>query len=100
MKKEKKVKRIDVLIKVLPHVCPLCGGDISEEVKKYVAFRDELEFLKNNKLKLNKPMTRRNKININVDHIVPRSLGGTSCWENLQLTHSDCNVKKGSTFML
>lgn len=32
-----------------------------------------------------------------VDHVVPRSLGGTNDPSNLQLAHLGCNVRKGAT---
>ncbi len=32
---------------------------------------------------------------LSLDHIVPKSLGGESTWENLVCSCTDCNVKKG-----
>ena len=32
-----------------------------------------------------------------VDHIIPKSLGGTNIPENLQLAHKACNKAKGNT---
>ena len=32
----------------------------------------------------------------NVDHILPRSKGGTNTLKNLQIVHSSCNSQKGS----
>jgi 5-methylcytosine-specific restriction endonuclease McrA len=32
----------------------------------------------------------------NIDHIVPRSRGGTTSWENCVLSHRDVNSKKGA----
>lgn len=32
----------------------------------------------------------------NIDHIIPRSRGGKSTWENCVLAHKDVNSKKGS----
>jgi hypothetical protein len=34
-----------------------------------------------------------------LDHIVPRSLGGMSARSNLQATHRRCNSAKGATFV-
>jgi 5-methylcytosine-specific restriction endonuclease McrA len=31
-----------------------------------------------------------------LDHIVPRSLGGSSRIQNLQLAHRDCNIRRGN----
>jgi 5-methylcytosine-specific restriction endonuclease McrA len=36
------------------------------------------------------------KWELTLDHVVPRSLGGRSTWENLVLACVPCNVKKGS----
>lgn len=32
---------------------------------------------------------------LNLDHVVPRSLGGTDSWENLVVSCKPCNLKKG-----
>jgi len=32
---------------------------------------------------------------LSLDHIVPRSMGGKSAWENIVCACADCNVKKG-----
>jgi 5-methylcytosine-specific restriction endonuclease McrA len=32
---------------------------------------------------------------LSIDHVVPRSLGGTSVWENVVCACTKCNVKKG-----
>lgn len=32
---------------------------------------------------------------LNVDHVLPRSRGGTDCWENLVISCRACNLKKG-----
>ena len=37
--------------------------------------------------------------NLELDHIVPRSKGGTDHSENLQLLCNDCNRKKGNRSM-
>jgi 5-methylcytosine-specific restriction endonuclease McrA len=33
---------------------------------------------------------------LTVDHVVPRSRGGVTCWENVVTSCSPCNVRKGS----
>jgi 5-methylcytosine-specific restriction endonuclease McrA len=68
--------------------CGLCGEDMSQEIS------DLLPIYKRSAK--NKPW--RNAINIDVDHIQPRSLGGDNLLENKQLTHRTCNSKKGNTF--
>lgn len=32
----------------------------------------------------------------NIDHVIPRSRGGTTCWENCVLAASDINSRKGN----
>lgn len=31
-----------------------------------------------------------------IDHIIPYARGGTHTWDNIQLTHLECNKKKGA----
>lgn len=33
---------------------------------------------------------------VHMDHIVPRSLGGSDALSNLQVAHSACNMRKGN----
>ncbi|MBV9536016.1 MAG: HNH endonuclease [Solirubrobacterales bacterium] len=37
------------------------------------------------------------RANLTVDHVVPRSKGGTSCWENIVASCAPCNRRKGSS---
>jgi 5-methylcytosine-specific restriction endonuclease McrA len=32
---------------------------------------------------------------LNLDHVIPRSLGGKTCWENIVTCCVPCNVRKG-----
>ena len=46
-----------------------------------------------------KKIEKDNKINgfhASADHIIPKSFGGSNKFENLQLTHIMCNVKRGN----
>jgi len=36
---------------------------------------------------------------LTIDHVIPRSKGGTDSWENLVVACSSCNTKKGSMFL-
>jgi len=38
-----------------------------------------------------------NRLHITIDHVIPKSIGGSSAIFNLQLAHSICNLQKGST---
>ncbi len=40
--------------------------------------------------------TKRAGHDMTVDHVVPRSRGGASAWENLVACCSDCNARKGN----
>ncbi len=37
---------------------------------------------------------------LTVDHIVPKSLGGSDKIENLQFAHRDCNGRKGNKYIV
>lgn len=58
--------KIEVEYSSKPLFCPLCGSPITPNEK------------------------------INPDHKIPRVHGGTDTLENLQATHVDCNVRRGS----
>ena len=74
-------------------VCQLCGESLDEELRRYERWARG-EGLK------------RTSINMNIDHIVPRSVYkhlelGEKPYENLanlQLTHYSCNIKKGNSY--
>ena len=36
---------------------------------------------------------------LHIDHIIPRALGGTNVLNNLQVTHSECNIRKGAALV-
>jgi hypothetical protein len=36
---------------------------------------------------------------LTIDHLIPKSRGGTDCWQNLLLACSNCNVKKGNKLL-
>jgi len=38
----------------------------------------------------------RKSYDLTLDHVVPRSLGGDNCWENLVTACRRCNIKKGN----
>lgn len=66
-KKPKRSTRVrELLWNSYPHVCGICGNQIDSF--------DEMH----------------------VDHIIPLSRGGKDILANLQLTHANCNLKKGS----
>lgn len=39
------------------------------------------------------------KDDVTLDHIVPKSKGGTEEWNNYQAVHAHCNRRKGNLFM-
>lgn len=42
---------------------------------------------------------RFSKMDLTIEHVVPRSRGGTDAWDNLVLACVKCNVKKGSKLL-
>lgn len=39
--------------------------------------------------------TERSRSQLNLDHVIPRSLGGRTCWENVVCSCVECNRRKG-----
>jgi 5-methylcytosine-specific restriction endonuclease McrA len=44
-----------------------------------------------------KPIESENELTI--DHIIPRSLGGSTTYGNCQLSHKLCNLRKGNKYI-
>lgn len=36
---------------------------------------------------------------LTVDHIIPRAMGGATTYENCQLSHKECNFRKGNKYI-
>lgn len=36
---------------------------------------------------------------LTVDHIIPRAMGGATTYENCQLAHKECNLRKGNKYI-
>lgn len=39
------------------------------------------------------------KDELTVDHIIPRAMGGATIYENCQLAHKTCNLRKGDKYI-
>lgn len=67
-------------------LCGICGENLVLEYQDYMLWK-----------KVGRKLFKRRKyININIDHIIPRSKGGTWDPKNLQLVHKVCNDIKGN----
>lgn len=44
-----------------------------------------------------KPIESENELT--VDHIIPRAMGGSTTYENCQLAHKECNLRKGNKYV-
>lgn len=63
--------------------CPLCRKVIDfTKLDEYLEKKGSLKTLKN--------------LDVNIDHIVPKSHGGKNSRRNMQLVHKKCNIKKGN----
>lgn len=87
-----KYKLIAYLYKVQGDICPLCLRSMFEEMRLWILWREQRgkQVSKSEKI-------RRKNINLNIDHIIPVSEGGSDAVDNLALTHRRCNDIKGSS---
>lgn len=76
------------LIVTRDHVCKICGRSIEQEIIEWEIWCREVRLRQ-------KPTRKRGEIDLNLDHIVPRSRGGSDDLENLMLVHRQCNLMKG-----
>jgi len=67
---------------------PLIGKKRLKEYRNFLFQRDP-----NCKLCLQSISNRKEA---SIDHIIPKSLGGTNDYDNLQLAHRDCNSRRGN----
>lgn len=76
-------------------VCGICGGSLCLEYHRWVLRKCLIRHRGKNKIK-------RKSINMDIDHIIPRKFAkGEHPFlnrENLQLTHRNCNNKKGCSY--
>lgn len=89
MKRNKNGYRVlEVLLSSSDGICYICNKQL-EDFQKLVEW---VNLRKQNQ----KTTIRRKRININIDHVIPLSKGGTDCLENTKLVHFQCNEKKSN----
>jgi len=71
-------------------ICHICGESLEKEY-------EELQIWYKNTFDKKVASTKRSKININVDHVIPWSISKNNDEENLKLSHKVCNTKKGNS---
>lgn len=69
--------------------CAICGVSLVNEVEQLKEYYNQ----QYDGAKMRKK-TKRTSINIDIDHIYPKSKGGVNELFNFQLTHRECNKKK------
>lgn len=95
----KEISIVNHLIERDGQVCGICKGDISgliEAYRKYDEFNKEIKRRK--RAMQREIIDARKKVEIDIDHIMPRSLGGSYESDNLQLADKECNRRKGSDY--
>lgn len=68
--------------------CAICGVSLVNEIAELKEFYETPNGVKRR--------LKRTKINIDIDHIYPRSKGGVNELFNFQLTHRKCNQEKAN----
>ncbi len=63
--------------------CHLCAGDLTKEFAVFLQWVLEKKVL-------------RQTIDLDIDHIIPKSKGGSNNFENLHLSHRTCNNRKSN----
>lgn len=74
--------------------CFICGRSLSVELEKLKNWYDKKKYYEERKLKFSHRSRRRKDIDINIDHVIPRSKGGANDFSNYALTHRNCNRLK------
>ncbi len=92
----RKIDLIKELYNKQDTLCLICGISLEREYKQLEHWNKTVIW--NNKHPQNKIpiIPKRKNINIDIDHIHPKSKGGSNEIENLSVTHIHCNNKKGN----
>lgn len=89
-------KKADVyrsLIFLKKPICVICDESIEQEIIEYEQWKREAIA---RSLGAEVTFTKKRKdIDLTIDHLLPRSKGGTHDLSNLALVHRECNHKKG-----
>lgn len=90
-------KKADVyrsLIFLKKPICVICDESIEQEIIEYEQWKREAIA---RSLGAQIPFTKKRKdIDLTIDHLLPRSKGGTHDLSNLALVHRECNHNKGN----
>lgn len=78
-------------------VCGICGQSLLKEKYELEEYRKILKLGSGGYKDFKR--IRRKHINLNIDHKVPKSKGGTWDIENVHLTHKTCNTIKGDKLL-
>jgi 5-methylcytosine-specific restriction endonuclease McrA len=87
-----KVIRSPSLLLPLPTVIRLMNY-IKRSYGKGVAFSKKNVFLRDN---FTCQYCGSHGVDLTIDHIIPRSKGGMTCWENVVVACKHCNLRKGN----
>lgn len=85
-------------------ICRLCGGDVTKEFQQLMYWFARRGADPKGAAELKRIYTgkdgvenkHRRSINLNLDHVVPKSRGGSDNLNNLVLAHKKCNSSKGN----
>lgn len=95
----KELTVIDYCINRDGKICGICKQSIEEELKKYSEYaKMQKEIRRQKRILQQKVIEFRKYISINIDHIVPKSKDGKNDIDNYQVTHIECNTKKGNFY--
>lgn len=85
--KQKKRELVATLYMKQGHICPLCKHTMAPELDKWTLWVQK-------KVGKDGKRYKRKDIDLNIDHVIPVSEGGSNDLDNLALTHWRCNDLK------
>lgn len=92
----RKIIKITELYNKQNKLCKLCGLSLENEYGQLTRWLEQVKYNNTHPENPVKIRPKRTKIDIDIDHVIPKSKNGSNDLDNLSVTHIHCNKSKGN----